>query len=225
MVSVLPSWETTKREVAVTLPCLLYDTWTVRSSVRFNFASSGLLAQQIAAGAPTDVFAAADEASMQRLADAGELAAPAAVFATNQLTIVVPAGSPKRITGLADLGQTGLTLALAGPTVPAGKYAAEVFAKADLPMPAASQETDVRAVLAKVALDEADAGIVYVTDLHRAGNRVAAVPIADALNVRARYLIAPLREAADAARAQAFVAFVLSPTGQGILKELGFGAP
>lgn len=194
-------------------------------TVQFSFASSSTLVQQISEGAPGDVFASAEEANMQKAADAGELAGPARIFATNSLVIAVPAGNPKHIASLADLTKGGLSLALAAPTVPAGKYAAQVFANAGLPLPPASQEVDVRAVLNKVALDEADAGIVYVTDIKAASGKVEAVPIAPKDNVVARYPIATLKHAANANGAAAFADFVVSPAGRAILERFGFKGP
>lgn len=195
------------------------------TTVQFNFAASSLLAQQIHEGAPADVFASADEANMQKAADAGDLAGAAQIFAHNRLVIAVPAGNPKRIASLTDLTKSDLTLVLAAPQVPAGKYAAEAFAKAGLAVPAASQEIDVRAVLNKVALNEADAGIVYVTDIRAAGGKVEAVPIPDQYNVTARYPIAVLKHAADPLNAKAFVDFVLSPDARATLTQFGFLPP
>jgi len=195
------------------------------TTVQFNFAASSLLAQQIHEGGPADVFASADEANMQKAADAGDLAGAAQIFALNRLVIAVPAGNPKHIGSLTDLTKSGLTLALAAPQVPAGKYAAEAFGKAALAVPAASQEIDVRAVLNKVALNEADAGIVYVTDIRAAGGKVEAVPIPDQYNVTARYPIAVLKHAADPQDAKAFVDFVLSPDGRATLAQFGFLPP
>lgn len=194
-------------------------------TVRFNFAGSSTLVRQIDDGAPADVFAAADEATMQQLAAAGEIAGVARVFATNRLAIAVPVGNPQHIAALADLGRSGLTVALAAPAVPAGKYAAAAFAKAGLPVPSASQEPDVKAVLNKVALGEADAGIVYVTDVRAAAGHVEGVAIPEQDNVVARYPIAVLRHAADAAGAATFVEFVLSDAGHQLLAGYGFGAP
>jgi molybdate transport system substrate-binding protein len=194
-------------------------------TVQFNFAGSSTLALQIAEGAPADVFAAADEASMQKLADTGALAGGARLFASNRLAIVTPAGNPKHLGGLADLGRGGLTLALAAPAVPAGQYATEAFAKAGMTVPAASQEPDVKAVLNKVALGEADAGIVYVTDARAAAGRVEAIAIPDQLNVVARYPIAALRRAGNPADARAFVDFVLAPAARRILDGYGFIVP
>src|SRR6185369_4442534 len=128
-------------------------------TVQFNFAASSTLVQQIKEGAPVDVFASADEANMQKLVDAGQIAGVASIFASNRLIIVTPKGNPKKVASLADLTTGQLTLALAAPQVPVGKYAAEAFAKAGLTVPAASQEPDVKAVLNKVVLGEADAGI------------------------------------------------------------------
>ena len=195
------------------------------SALQFNFAGSSTLVQQIREGAPADVVASADEANMQKLGDAGDLAGPARIFATNRLAIAVPAGNPRHIGALSDLGAADLTLALAAPAVPAGKYAAEAFAKAGLALPSASQEPDVRAVLNKVALGEVDAGIVYVTDVRAAGLRVEAVAIPEKFNVVARYPIAVVKHATDAVRAEAFVVFVCSDAGRGRLAEYGFLAP
>jgi molybdate transport system substrate-binding protein len=190
-----------------------------------EFGASSTLVIQIKEGAPGDVFASADESNMQAAADAGELAGAARIFATNRLTIVVPKGNPKRVTSLADLSRSGVTVALAAPQVPAGKYAAQIFTKAGVAVPQASQELDVRAVLNKVAMDEADAGIVYVTDIRAGGGKVEAVPIPEQYNVVARYPIAVLKHAAHPKEAQAFVDFVLSPPGQGTLAQFGFAPP
>jgi molybdate transport system substrate-binding protein len=195
------------------------------ATVQFSFAGSSTLVAQIKEGAPADVFASADEANMQKAADAGELADRPRIFATNRLIIVVPKGNPKQIASLADLAKPGVTLALAAPEVPAGKYASEIFAKASVKPTAASQEVDVRAVLNKVAMDEADAGIVYITDVRAAAGKVEAIAIPDQYNVAARYPIAALKRAGDATTAKAFVDFVLSPPAQSMLKELGFLAP
>ena len=194
-------------------------------TVQFSFGGSSTLVQQIIEGAPADVFASADESNMQKAADAGELAGAPRTFATNRLTIAVPKGNAKHIASLADLAKSGVTLALAAPEVPAGKYAAQIFAKAGVTVTAATQEVDVRAVLSKVALDEVDAGIVYVTDIRAAAGKVEAVAIPDQYNVSARYPIAVLKHTADAEIATAFVNFVLSPAGQSTLKEFGFLAP
>jgi molybdate transport system substrate-binding protein len=190
--------------------------------VQVNFAGSPTLVQQILERAPADVFASADEASMQKLVDSGDIAAAPAIFARNALQIVVAAGNPKRVTGLADLAKPGLVIALCGATVPCGRYAAEAFAKAGIAAPAASQELDVKAVSSKVAMGEADAGIVYVTDVRAAGGKVEGVAIPEATNVVARYPIAVLKNASNPAAAGAFVDFVVSAHGQQVLARFGF---
>lgn len=190
--------------------------------LQLSFAGTQTLVQQIQQGAPADVFAAADEASMQKLVESGEVTGAAQVFARNKLQIVVPAGNPKHIVALADLGKPGLTIALCGPTVPCGRYATAAFGNAGVPVPAASQELDVKAVASKVAMGEADAGIVYLTDVRAAGNTVEGVDIAAPANVIAHYPIALLKSALHPAAGAEFVAFVLSADGQRILGTLGF---
>lgn len=191
-------------------------------TVQLNFAGSPTLVQQIRDGAPGDVFASADEMNMQKLAEIGELAGAPAVFARNTLQIAVAPGNPKHITGLADLARPGVVIALCSPTVPCGRYATDAFAKAGMIVPAASQELDVKAVVTKVAMGEADAGVVYVTDVRAAGTKVEGIDIPDSTNVVARYPIAALTKASNPATAGEFVAFVLSPRGQQVLAGFGF---
>jgi len=179
------------------------------AQVELNFAGSPTLVQQIQQGAPADVFASADEANMQKLVESGQVAGAPRLFAGNQLQIVVSVGNPKHIASLADLAKPGLVIALCGPTVPCGRYANEAFAKAGVAAPAASQELDVKAVLTKVSLGEADAGVVYVTDVRAAAGKVEGVDIPESSNVIARYPIAVVKNAPNAAAAAAFIDFVL----------------
>ncbi len=195
------------------------------TKVDFNFAGSSTLARQIVEGAPGDVFASADEENMKKAVDAGDVTGTPQTFARNRLTIVVPRGNPKHVTSLADLGRAGMTVALAAPEVPVGRYATQAFAKAGVPRPEASSEVDVKAVLMRVAMGEADAGIVYTTDVIAGGDRVEAVAIPEAHNVIASYPIATLKAAPNAAGARAFVAYVLAVAGQRVLKRSGFVAP
>jgi molybdate transport system substrate-binding protein len=188
--------------------------------VELNLAGSPTLVNQIQQGAHVDVFASADEANMKKLIDAQLVRGEAKVFARNRLTIAVQKGNPKKIESLADLAKPGLTIALAGPTVPVGRYAREAFSKAGVAVPEGSQELDVKAVLQKVALGEADAGIVYVTDI--AGPEVEGIAIPEGQNVLASYPIATLRDAENPAGGEAFVSFVLSPDGQQTLARFGF---
>lgn len=188
--------------------------------VQFNFAGSPTLVRQIQDGAPADVFASADEASMQRLVTSGAIADTPRVFARNVLQIVVAPGNPKHIVALADLANPGLTIALCGPTVPCGRYAAQAFAKAGVVAPAASQELDVKAVVSKIAMREADAGIAYVTDVRAAAGRVEGVDIPASSNVFARYPIARVQHGDR--NAALFIEFVLSSEGQQVLASFGF---
>ncbi|MCC6766775.1 MAG: molybdate ABC transporter substrate-binding protein [Deltaproteobacteria bacterium] len=195
------------------------------TKVTLNFAGSPTLVQQIREGAPADVFAAADEANMRKLVDAGAVAGAPRVFARNVLQIAVAKGNLHRIAGLADLVRPGLVVVLCGETVPCGKYALEAFGKAALAPPPGSRETDVKAVVTKVALGEADAGIVYATDVRAAADKITGVDLAPAHAVGAEYPIAILREATHAETARAFVAFVLSGPGTTILGAHGFLPP
>jgi molybdate transport system substrate-binding protein len=191
----------------------------------FNFGSSSTLATQILNGAPADVFASADDANMQKILDANLADGPATAFVANRLQIAVAPGNPKKIAGLADLARSDIVLVLAAPTVPAGKYALEALAKAGVSVKPVSQEVDVRAVLNKVSLGEADAGIVYVTDVKSGAGRVAGVDIPEQQQVLARYPISVIKDSRNARLAHAFVEFVLSPAGQSLLGEFGFSRP
>ena len=187
----------------------------------FNYAGTQTLAAQLAQGAEADVFASADKTHMKTLLDAGLIAGAPEVFAHNRLEIAVAKGNPKGIHSLADLARPGLVVVLADPSVPAGKYAQQALAKANVTVHPASLEPQVTAVLSKVALGEADAGIVYVSDIVTSG-KVDGVRIPDSQNVVADYPIAALKNAQHNGTAAAFIAFVLAPDGQSILKAAGF---
>ncbi len=191
----------------------------------YNFAGSPTLVAQIQQGAAVDVFASADQPNMQKLVDGGLVMGSPRVFATNRLQIVVAARNPKGITGLEDLVRPGLVVVLCAPAVPCGRYAAQTLQKAGVRVVPASQETDVKAVVSKVALGEADAGIVYVTDVKAGGAKVQGIAIPDTQNVVATYPIAVMKAASHGRAAQAFVDFVLSAQGQRILASFGFGGP
>jgi molybdate transport system substrate-binding protein len=191
----------------------------------FNFGSSSTLATQITNGAPADVFASADEANMQKIVDARLADGVPTAFASNRLEIAVAAGNPKKIAGLADLARPDLVLVVAAPTVPAGKYALDALGKAGVVARPASLEVDVRAVLNKVSLGEADAGIVYVTDVKSAASRVTGVEIPDQYQVIARYPVAVVKGTKNGALAHRFVDYLISPAGQGVLGDFGFSKP
>jgi len=191
----------------------------------FNYGSSSTLATQIINGAPADVFASADDPSMKKVADAGLVQGSASVFAANRLHIAVAPGNPKAIASLADLARRDLVVVLAAPSVPAGRYALDALGKAGVALVPASQELDVRAVLNKVALGEADAGIVYVTDVTSAAGRVAGVDIPEQHQVVARYPVATLRDSRRGSLSSLFVEFLLGPDGQRVLASFGFTRP
>lgn len=195
------------------------------ADVVLNLGGSSSLARQIAEGAPADVFATADGATMTRLADDLGEELDAQVFTTNRAQIVVAAGNPMGIDDVADLADPVVVVVSCAPEVPCGSYAEEVFARAGLEVTPRSLEENVKAVVSKVALGEADAGIVYVTDVIAAGDSVAGVALPDALNVVADYPIATVPGAPNAEAARAFVDFVLSPAGQRILTTHGFVTP
>jgi molybdate transport system substrate-binding protein len=191
----------------------------------FNFGSSSTLATQIGSGAPADVFASADETNMQKVVDAKLTEGPPLFFASNRLAIAVAPGNPKNVFSLTDLTRAGLVVVLAAPTVPAGKYALESLGKAGVKVGPASQELDARSVLNKVALGEADAGIVYVTDVLSAGARVSGIDIPEQHQVIARYPIAVVSGAKNPALAGAFVDYLMSEDGQRLLAGFGFSRP
>jgi molybdate transport system substrate-binding protein len=193
--------------------------------VELSFAGSSSLVEQILQGAPADVFASADEENMRRLVDAGQVVGSPRVFARNALAIAVAPGNPKGISALADLTKPGLAIALCGPSVPAGRYARQAFARAGVTPPESSQETDVKAALNKVVLGEVDAAVVYTTDVRAARGKADGVTIPEAHDVIARYPVAVLKEARNPEGAEAFVAFLLAPRGRKLLEEYGFLAP
>jgi molybdate transport system substrate-binding protein len=195
------------------------------TKVELNFAGSSTLARQIVEGAPADVFASADDESMQKVVAAGDVADGPQPFVRNRLAIIVPKGNPKHLASLTDLGRSGLTLALAVPAVPVGRYALDAFEKAGVTAPAATNEVDVKAVVTRVAMGEADAGVVYATDVGAGGAKIEGVTIPDAHNVLARYPIATLKGASNGAGARDFVSYVLSPPAQRVLAGVGFLAP
>jgi molybdate transport system substrate-binding protein len=191
-------------------------------TVKFNYAGSPTLVTQIEQGAPADVFASADTANMDKLTADGYTTGTPRVFAHNQLEIVVAPGNPKGITGLADLAKPGVIYITEAPTVPAGKYSLQALASANVKVTPKSLETSVTGVISKIELGEADAGIVYTTDVSAAGNKVAGVQIAAANNVIATYPMAAVTGTANSAVADAFIAYVLSSRGQSTLATFGF---
>lgn len=191
-------------------------------TVRLGFAGSQRLATQVLEGAPADVLATADDVQMGLVVEAGATAGAPATFARNRLTIAVEAGNPLDLRGVDDLADPDVTLVLAAEEVPAGRYARALLDAAGVEATPASFESDVRAVLGKVALGEADAGLVYVSDVTTAGDDVSRVGIADDHGVEARYPIALLADAGSPALGRAFIDLVRSEEGQAVLAEHGF---
>ena len=187
----------------------------------FDYAGTQTLSQQLIQGASADDFASADKAHMDAVRGAGLVSGNPQIFVHNKLEIVVSRGNPKNIHGLADLSRPGLVVVLADPSVPAGKYSRQALAKAGVTVHPASLEPQVTGVLSKVALGEADAGIVYISDVVTSG-RVDGVEIPDDQNVIADYWIAALKTAYSPAAALGFINFVTGPDGQAILKDSGF---
>ena len=199
-----------------------YTTANGGAKVTFNFAGSQALATQIQQGAPADVFASADLTNMDKVTD---LVGTPRNFASNQLQIVVEQGNPRNVQGLDDLANPDLKVVLAAPDVPAGKYAAEALGKAGVTVEPVSEEDNVKAVVTKVSLGEADAGIVYVTDVTAGGNKVEGVDIPEDENVLATYPIATVKASKAQDQAQTFMDLVLSAEGQQVLKAYGFLPP
>ena len=183
------------------------------------YDGSSTLVTQLLEGAPADVFASADEANMDKLEDA---AVDPTLFASNTLVIAVPTGNPGGVKTLDDLAD--VTTVLCAPEVPCGAASATLLSNAGVTVEAASLEQNVTAVLTKVAAGEADAGLVYATDVVGRDDVEAIVPDG-ADEVVNHYPIAALSEASNSAGAEEFVAFVLSDEGQRILADHGFGAP
>jgi molybdate transport system substrate-binding protein len=191
-------------------------------TVQLNFAGTPTLVTQIEQGAQADVFASADTTNMDKLKGDGLSLGTPQVFAHNQLEIVVAPGNPRGITGLADLAKAGVIYISEAVTVPAGKYSLQALAKAGVTVTPKSLETDVKSVVSKVELGEADAGIVYTTDVKAAGSKVQGVPIPAANNVVATYPVAVVKGTKNSAVADAFIAFVLTSAGQSTLESFGF---
>lgn len=194
-------------------------------SVTFSFAASSELVTQVLDGAPADVVATADLVTMDRLTSADAAGSTPVVFARNRATIAVAAGNPLGITDLADLRDDDLVLVVCAPEAPCGRYANELFANAGITPTPDSLERNPRAVLTKVALGEADVGIVYETDIAAADGNVDAVPIPSDTNIVAEYPIVTITRSAVPEAAQDFIDIVLSPAGQAILAEHGFTSP
>jgi molybdate transport system substrate-binding protein len=202
----------------------------------FNFAGSQQLSQQIGQGAPADVFASANNRQMDVMIQSGQvISGTQRTFVRNRLVVIYPKDNPARLTTLKDLAKPGIKLVLAAKDVPVGGYALDFLARASkLPdyteaysptvlANVRSYEENVKAVLSKVALGEADAGIVYTSDIALdSADKIGRLDIPDNLNTIAAYPIAPIKDSQHADLAKKFVEYVLSPAAQQILVKYGF---
>jgi molybdate transport system substrate-binding protein len=191
-------------------------------TVQFNFEGTPTLVTQIEQGAQADVFASADTTNMDKLRTDGFTSGAVQVFAHNELEIVVAVGNPKHITSLADLAKPDVIYISAGPAVPAGKYALQALQKAGVTVTPRSLDTDVKSVISKIELGEADAGIVYTTDVKAAAGKVVGVQIPDRDNVLATYPMTVVKDSKNGGVAGQFISFVLSGSGQSTLESFGF---
>jgi molybdate transport system substrate-binding protein len=194
------------------------------TTVKFSFGASSALAQQIIAGAPADVFASASPKNMTQVTDAGDATGPK-TLATNVAEIAVAPTSASKVTAIGDLAMPGVTVALCQPQVPCGALAQTVLGKSHVTVKPVTQGLDVKSTLAYVTGGQADAAIVYVTDVQAAGSKVKGVEISPADNASTAYPIATVKNSKNTATAMAFEDFVLSPAGQAALKKAGFQTP
>ncbi|WP_306185690.1 molybdate ABC transporter substrate-binding protein [Streptomyces sp. MK5] len=195
------------------------------TKVTFNFGGSDTLAASITGGAPADVFAAASPRTMKIVTDQKDTAGAPATFVRNQLEIATLPGNPDRISALKDLTRSGLKVVLCDRAVPCGAAAQKALSAAGLELTPVSYEQDVKSALNKVVLKEADAAVVYKTDVKAAGGKVEGVEFPEAAKAVNNYPIALLDNARDSAAAKAFIALVRSAEGQKVLTQAGFLKP
>jgi len=193
--------------------------------VEFSFGGSSDLVSQIQQGAPADVFASADEANMEKLTGDDLQADDPLDFASNTLEIATPPGNPAGIASFADLGKDGVDVVVCAPEVPCGAAAAKAEQATGVTINPVSEEQSVTDVLAKVSSGEADAGLVYVTDVAAAGDSVEGVGFPQSSDVVNTYPIVALKDSENVDLAKEFIELVTSGTGQSILEEAGFAKP
>jgi molybdate transport system substrate-binding protein len=193
--------------------------------VEFSFGGSSDLISQIQQGAPADVFASADEANMEKLTGDDLQADDAVDFAANTLKIATPPGNPAGIASFADLGNGGVNVVVCAPEVPCGAATVKAEQATGVTINPVSEEQSVTDVLAKVSSGEADAGLVYVTDVAAAGDSVEGVTFPESSAIVNTYPIVALKDSKNSDLAQEFIDLVTSDTGQSILEEAGFAKP
>jgi molybdate transport system substrate-binding protein len=195
------------------------------ASVEFSFAGSSDLVTQLTQGAQADVFASADTKNMDKAAQAGLLAGDPVNFASNTLTIAVAPDNPKKIASFKDLTQQGLNVVVCAPQVPCGSATQSVEQATGVTLNPVSEESSVTDVLNKVTTGEADAGLVYVTDVIGAGDKVTAVAFPEAAGAVNTYPIAVLKGSKNPELARKFVDLVTGESGQKVLNAAGFAKP
>lgn len=195
------------------------------SKVTFNFGGSDSLAAGITGGAPADVFAAASPKTMKIVTDAGDASGTPATFVRNQLEIATLPGNPDKISSLKDLTRSGLKVVLCDKEVPCGAAVQKALDTSSLKLTPVSYEQDVKSALTKVELKEADAAVVYKTDVKAAGDKVEGVEFPESADAVNDYPIALLKDAPNAGAAKAFIELVSSAAGQKVLTEAGFLQP
>ncbi|MER6473029.1 molybdate ABC transporter substrate-binding protein [Streptomyces collinus] len=195
------------------------------TKVTFNFGGSDSLAAGITDGAPADVFAAASPKTMALVTDKKDTAGTPATFVRNQLEIATLPGNPDKVASLKDLTKSGLKVVLCDKTVPCGAAAQKALDAGDLKLTPVSYEQDVKSALTKVELKEADAAVVYRTDVKAAGDKVEGVEFPESAKAINDYPIALLKNAENAEAAKAFITLVRSAEGRRVLSEAGFLKP
>ncbi|MFI5936333.1 molybdate ABC transporter substrate-binding protein [Actinoplanes sp. NPDC051494] len=203
----------------------LFEQANPSVKITFSYGGSSGLAQQITAGAPADVFAAASPATMKTVTDAGDGSGEPVTFVKNQLVIAVPKGNPKGITSLAAMAKPEFKVALCAEQVPCGAAAKKALAGAGVTITPVTQEQDVKAALSKVKLGEVDAALVYRTDAQAAAADVDGVEFPESAQAINDYPIVALKDAPNPSGASAFVAFVQTPQAQQVLADAGFQKP
>ncbi|ABM08758.1 molybdate ABC transporter substrate-binding protein [Paenarthrobacter aurescens] len=195
------------------------------SKVTLSFAGSSDLVTQIAQGAPADVFASADTKNMNKLADQDLVDGTATNFATNVLEIAVPPGNPASISSFADLAKPGVKVVTCASQVPCGAATEAVEKAAGTTLSPVSEESSVTDVLGKVTSGEADAGLVYVTDVKSAGDKVKGIPFPESDEAVNTYPIATVGTSKNKELAAAFISNITSEAGKKVLRDAGFGTP
>jgi molybdate transport system substrate-binding protein len=200
----------------------------IDNSPRYSFAGSDQLAIQIQQGAPADVFAAASPKQPELLFRVGLLRKPF-VFATNRLIVLVPRSNPAHIRSVYDLRREGVKIVIGDGTVPVGAYTRQILdalgITADVTRNVVSQETDVKGIVTKVALGEADAGFVYLTDAKPVASRIRSIALPIWAQPAIRYEVAVVKASSRPLAAKALVKKLLSKRGRLLLKQAGFGLP